>query len=230
MQPLNHGRCSERLPRVTSAATNPAAHIGSGRATLQSSLTSDALGVIAMRKLAVAFLFLLLPVASRATDEPKYPPTVRDFDSLKFKRVAQRDLPQGVYFWTSQCAESNDDPAFEGDVAYIDLNGDGTDEIIVESECKHKNQYEFWQKRKGRWISLLTVWGRPELLRKKNGYYQIAVSWSYRDEDTSELYTFRGERYHATRIDKYKKGIYVGAQSTRDREQVLEGNFKGQFK
>ena len=128
-----------------------------------------------MRNIAIAFLLFVLAVVGRAADEPQYPPSARDFDTFKFKRVAQRDLPKGVYFWTSQCAESNGDPNFEGNVAYIDLNGDGTDELIVESECKHENQYEFWQKRKERWVSLLTVRGSPNLLRKRNDYYQISV-------------------------------------------------------
>jgi hypothetical protein len=111
------------------------------------------------------------------------------------------------------------------------LNGDGTDELIVESECKHENQYEFWQKRKGRWISLLTVWARPDLLRKRNRYYQIAVSWDARDGGrTRELYTFEGERYHAIRLDKYQGEVYLGPTNTRERETVLEHNFKEQFK
>jgi hypothetical protein len=190
----------------------------------------ESLGLITMRKFAVALLLFVVPVALHAADEPKYPPTVRDFDSLKFKRVAQKDLPQGIYFLISQCAESNDDPDFEGKVAYVDLSSDGTDEIIVESQCKHDYQYEFWQRRKGRWISLLTVWGTPSLLRKQNDYYQIAVSRSYRDDETHELYTFQGERYHASRIDEYKEGVYVGSISTHDREEGLEREFKEQFK
>ena len=188
------------------------------------------LGFTTMRTLVISLILFLLPVALRAADEPKYPLVARHFDSLKFKRVAQRDLPGRVFFWTSQGAESNEDPAFEGNVAYVDLNGDGTDEIIVESECKHENQYEFWQKSKGRWVSLLTVWGRPDLLRKSNGYYQIMVSCEYRDTVSLELYTFQGLRYHATRIDKYKEGVYVGPSSTREREKVLESNFNVQFK
>jgi hypothetical protein len=183
-----------------------------------------------MLKSVIASLLFVLPIPLCAGGEPKYPPTARDFESLMFKRIAQKELPKGVCFWTSQGAESNDDPAFEGNVAYIDLNGDGTDEIIVESECKRGGQYEFWEKRKERWISLLTVWGMPDLLHKRNDYYQIAVSWAYRDESTRELYTFAGERYHATRIDKYKDDVHVGAASTREREEVLEGSYIEQFK
>ncbi len=128
-------------------------------------------------KTKILTLLLLLSVAESyaATPEPTYPATARAFDKLTFKRVPQKELPNGVYFWTSQGAESNEDPNFEGNICYLDINGDGANEVVVESPCKHTDQYEMWQKRKGRWISLLTVWGRPDFLRKRNGYYQVTV-------------------------------------------------------
>ena len=178
-------------------------------------------------------LYLLLSVAtlSAAPLDPTYPTTVRAFDKLSFKRIPQKELPNGVYFWTSQGAESNEDPNLEGNVSYLDINGDGANEIIVESPCKHADQYEIWQNRKGRWISLLTVWGRPDFLHKRNGYYQVTV-WNQgrNGEGTRELYTFEGARYHATRIDHYQDDVFVRTLDAHDRENVLEHNFKEQFR
>jgi probable HAF family extracellular repeat protein len=171
----------------------------------------------------------LVTILYAAPSEPVYPPTERAFHELTFKRLAQSELPHGVFFWISNGAEENQDPKFEGNVCFIDINGDGTKEIIVESLCKHENQYEIWQKRKGRWISLLSVGGGPDFLRKRNGYYQVTVWRENRNTSTRELYAFEGERYHAIRIDEYENDLFVRSRDTHDREEVLENNFKVQF-
>lgn len=184
--------------------------------------------------LAKAGFFALLLCSSLAAltaapREPRYPATARAFEKLVFQRVAQKKLPKGVYFWTSQGAESNDDPDFEGRVCYLDLNGDGVDEILVESGGKRHDHYELWQKRKGHWVSLLTLWGRPDFLAKRNGYYQVTAWWEYRDEGTRELYSYKGARYHVRRLDRYQGTVFVRALDPREREAVLESSFKAQF-
>ena len=182
-------------------------------------------------------LFLLLlscfPLASfGGPKKPVDPPTELAFDKLVFKRVAQKSLPDGVFFMTSQGTESNEDPEFIGKVCHLDLNNDGTDEMIVESASFPAKQYEILQKRKGRWISLLTVYGRPDFLRRRNGYYQITTSNEDRHGDgRKELYAFEGERYHLIRLDRYHEETYLGPDDDiREREQRLERNFKEQFR
>ncbi|MHA3774594.1 hypothetical protein ACXR0O_23975 [Verrucomicrobiota bacterium sgz303538] len=181
--------------------------------------------------LSISVLWLSIALSHSAPPEPAYPPTELAFDKLSFKRVTQKDLPTGVNFYISQGAESNEDPDYAGKVCYLDLNNDGTKEIIVESPTKHTDQYEIWQKRKGRWVSLLTVWGRPDFLRRRNGYYQITVWNEDRQGDgTCELYAFEGERFHLIRLDRYRGDTFLGAGDVQEREQVLEHNFKEQFR
>lgn len=173
---------------------------------------------------------LLVTILHAAPSEPVYPPTELTFDKLTFKRLPQSKLPHGVFFWISNGGEENKDPDFEGNVCFIDINGDGTKEIIVESLVKQRNDYEIWQKRGGRWISLLGVNGAPSFLRKRNRYYQVEVEWEGRHgEGTRELYAYIGGRYHIIRIDEYQDRVFVGSRDTRDREWVLENDFRVQF-
>jgi hypothetical protein len=184
-----------------------------------------------MMKTYFVFWMLVLVLPAFAADPPKYPKKVSDFDALPFEPVAQKQLPPEASFTVSQGAESNEDPDYTGPACYIDLNGDGMKELIVQSQSKTSDILGVFQKQKDRWISILQVWGRASLLAKRNGYYQIEL-WNTdrHGEGTRALYIFSGRRYHITRIDKYKDETYIGTGDIRESEEVLERNFNEQFK
>lgn len=181
-------------------------------------------------KTLTVLLVLLITVLNAAPSEPIYPPVKRAFEQLTFKRVPQSQLPRGAFFRINNGVEQNEDPNFEGNICFVDIDGDATNEVIVESLCKGGNMYEIWQKRKGRWIWLLEVDGPFQFLGKRNGYYQVAIQREdHYGGSTRELYAFEGVRYHVIRIDEYKDGVFVGSRDRHEREWVLENNFKVQF-
>jgi hypothetical protein len=182
----------------------------------------------------VAFLVAAIaePIAAAPT-LPAFPKELRAFGELVFQKMAQRQVPAGVHFWQNQCTETTQDPNFEADVCSIDLNDDGLKELVVLSHCKKSNRFDIYEQRNSRWVQI-AVMGCDEivLLARHNRYYQIEgrCIGGHGETLSRQLFVFKAPRFHLRRFDIYEHDTYVRSGDTRQMEEVLEHDYREQFK
>jgi hypothetical protein len=97
---------------------------------------------------------------------------------------------------------------------YIDLNGDGVKELIVDDGQGGSGGpgYRIYQKSDGVWKVIADFQGGVTLCQKANRYYQLEViSRGGAGATNKSLYRYIGGRYRAVRSEDYKDGVFVRA-------------------
>lgn len=108
-----------------------------------------------------------------------WPKRMFEGDKLQFVEVKTAVLPEGIDLSSYDLFTGEDGESVAARVCRIDLNGDGSDELIVESNQSFSGgpQYLVFQKLKGAYKQIGEIQGGFYLCAKANGFYQIE-SWS----------------------------------------------------
>ena len=106
---------------------------------------------------------------------------------------------------------------------YIDLNGDGVNELIVDDgqDGSGGPGYRIYQKLQGSWKVIADFQGGVTLCQKANRFYQLEVaSRGGAGATNKSLYRFIDGRYRAVRSEYFKDGKLVRALSEMDLENL----------
>jgi hypothetical protein len=95
---------------------------------------------------------------------------------------------------------------------YIDLNGDGIKELIVDDGTGGSGGpgFHIYQRSRGKWKVIAQFQGGITLCAKENGFYQLEVRNRGGGGRTGrDLFQFLDGEYRAVRAEAYKDGILV---------------------
>ena len=116
-------------------------------------------------------------------------------------------IPKGVKEWTKTQELNKDYESGGAVVCSVDLNDDGTPELLVDNGSGGTGDpgYSILQKMGRAYREIGRVQGGLRLLSKANGYYQLET-WSRAGggQLTRILNRFRNGQYHLARIEDYR--------------------------
>jgi hypothetical protein len=93
--------------------------------------------------------------------------------------------------------------------------------------------FDIYEQRSGRWVQIAVIWASEiNLLAKRNRYYQIEgrVGGIHGETFSRQLFVFKPPRFHLLRSDIYQHDSYVRSADVKQMENVLEHDYKEQFK
>jgi hypothetical protein len=102
---------------------------------------------------------------------------------------------------------------------YIDLNGDGTKELIVNDGTGGSGGpgYHIYQRSEGKWKIIAAFQGGITLSAKANGYYQLTVRSRGGGGVTGrDLFRFVRGKYRAVHSEEFKDGVLVRSLSQKE--------------
>lgn len=106
---------------------------------------------------------------------------------------------------------------------YIDLNGDGVKELIVDDGQGGSGGpgYRIYQRSEGVWKVIADFQGGVTLCQKANGFYQLEVaSRGGAGVTNKSLYRFIDGRYRAVHSEFFKDGKFVRSLDAKELENL----------
>ena len=169
--------------------------------------------------LGIVVLALAL-VTAEPTSYFQWPKEISNLDD-EMQQVAVSDLPAEI----RPDMMDIDPPATATDALYIDLNGDGTKELIVDDGTGGSggHGYHIYQKFHGKWKTIAAFQGGITLAQKSGGYFQLIVRGRGGGGFTGrDLFRFVGGRYRAIHGEAYKDGVLLRSLSEKELESLSD--------